>query len=102
MTESEGGAASRDLAARCHPAAAWAVEQRGVRVIRRDTGTSRHLDYPEAALWDLLIRRVPSSRLIAMMGTLTGEAPPAIRAWITRTVRQWNNEGWIVGGEDDG
>ena len=102
MHEATDPGESSELAARCHPATVWAVDQTGVRVLRRDTGKTRHLPYPDAAVWDLVTRRVPAPRLVTMISTLIGEERSSAGAWIARTIRQWKQEGWLIGGEGDG
>lgn len=87
---------------RCPPDVVWAVESAGLTLIRRDTGTRLALGYPEAALWDLLSRKVPLQRVIPMMAAIAGIELQAAHAWVVETIGAWARGGWLVQGRGDG
>lgn len=82
----------------CHTDVVWSVESDSLNIIRRDTGTRLSLKYPEAALWDLLTRRVPIHRVIEMIAAIAGMEPEAARVWCIDTIGVWTREGWLTKG----
>ncbi len=92
---------SRSLTYQCHPQAAWIVEKYGLSLVHPDTGQSMRLNYPEAALWDLLSRGLPVQRAAVIMTVISKMAPGAVLRWIVETLDYWAQAGWlIIGGED--
>jgi len=80
----------------CSPAVAWAVEQTGLTLLHRETGRTRALPYPQAALWDLLSRARPWNRLGETMAAIMGVDRVVAEAWMKDTVLDLAQEGWLV------
>jgi hypothetical protein len=79
-----------------HPDVAWTVERRGLSLVHRITGARLNLDYPEAALWDLLHRNAEPGKIVRVMAAITGRGPSSARTWIVTTVEGWITGGWLL------
>ena len=83
------------------PGTTWTVEPTTLMVV--DTmGVVSRLDYPDAAIWDLLTRGYPPrqvSRMIAAIARLdTGVAEAAVRS----AVEAWARVGLVEAVDEDG
>jgi hypothetical protein len=86
---------------RVHPETTWAVVSSGVVLVRRDIGQTLALGYPEAALWDFVVRDIPMDRVRQMVAALTNTGAED-SAWIGRTLRLWSEQGWVLDAECHG
>jgi hypothetical protein len=92
----------RSIAYHCHPETTWTVQKEGLFLVRRDTGESIIVNYPEAALWDLVSRQVPIHRVMKMMTFVNHADLDTVRSWIVKTIEIWMHEGWLIAKGDDG
>ena len=89
--------ATEDRAERLHPegetrlpaAISWVVETRGIRLIRPGKGGAVWLDYPRAAVWDLLARRYPPLQVIPMLQAIAGLDAAAAARLLSECVAAW-------------
>ncbi len=92
----------RRLPLQCHPGTKWVVETRGTALLRTDTGASAELGYPDAALWDFVVRNVEYPRMVAMIAALAHCDSASASAWIEGRFRQWTDDGWLEDGDVHG
>jgi hypothetical protein len=87
---------------RCHPDLAWSVENNTTILIRRDTGATSTLGYPEAALWDFLSRGIPLQRIVPLIAAIAGMEKSSAHAWMAGAIDEWTAAGWLIEAEQDG
>jgi hypothetical protein len=85
-----------------HPDVAWVVEKSGIRLIRKDTGTSELIIYPEAMLWELLSCNKPYERLVNIITAVAGLSKETAEHFIRKKVGDWIREGWLAVQASDG
>lgn len=78
-----------------HPEVAWSVEARGISLIRHGSGQRLFLAYPEAALWDFIVRRVPHAQISRMYSALAQMPAPAAEPAMNRLLLEWVEGGWL-------
>ena len=87
---------------RLAPDLRWAVEPTGLILFDLRTDRTWRLDYPHAALWDLLSRGYRSDRLERSLGAIAGLEVRATRRLLRETLDTWCAEGLILKeGSDD-
>ena len=84
----------------CAPDVFWTVQSAGVLVLNARTGVSAELRYPEAAVWDLLMRGRDRMRMVRILSVVAGLTTPSARREIERCIAQWQLSGWIVQSTD--
>lgn len=81
----------------CAPHVTWSVDSSCVRLVNLQRGVLATLRYPDAALWDFVVRGVGERRMVAMMrhiGAFAGEAETLL--FIRSRLREWEEQGWIT------
>jgi hypothetical protein len=78
------------------PDVVWAVEPSGVRLINRGSGSTLCLQYPEAALWDFVSRRVHPPESLRMYASVAGISPAEADVAIKLILTEWTDKGWLV------
>jgi hypothetical protein len=73
----------------------WVVEGRGVRVLDEVARHAETLDYPAAALWELLLRGHDSGEAAAMLSWISGVPVEQARDEVAGCVRRWRVAGWL-------
>jgi hypothetical protein len=85
------------LVFQCAPDVVWMSAPDGIRVEAVERGLSLTLGYPQAALWDFVVRGVGEVRAIGMMRHIGGFADEsATFEFVARSVREWQQQGLIV------
>lgn len=85
------------LVFQCAPDVVWVSAPDCIRVEAADRGLSLTLGYPQAALWDFVVRGVSEVRTIGMMRHIGGFADESVTLeFIARSVREWQQQGLIV------
>ena len=81
------------------PGVAWTVERRGVLLLG-DGG--RMLAYPEAAIWDLLVRGNTLDQVSGKLSAIAGVPAEAARRLTGEWVERWSGEGLLTPGGSRG
>jgi len=92
-----------DAGVTCRTAAGvqWVVERTGLILLRPNRPPVR-VDYPEAAIWDLLSRPYDFDTTAAMMQHIAALDETAARDLVTKTVNDWLEEGFLERTHGDG
>lgn len=82
---------------RSAPNVTWTVDAGCVQLVSVSRGVLARLPYPDAALWDFVVRGVDGSRTIAMMKHIGGFTDDdAVSSFIDARLREWVRKGWIT------
>jgi hypothetical protein len=84
------------------PGVTWAVDIYYISLVQIERHRQLRLSYPDAMLWDLIYRRVPMQRVIALVTALAVGERGAAEKWIDNKIAQWINEEWLIAGEVHG
>jgi len=87
---------------RLAPQVEWCVEPWGLMVVDRQSGTTRSLHYPCAAVWDLVSRGCSIGRMARMVGAIAGVEPPQAEGLIVDIVEEWVGSGLLIEVDGDG
>jgi hypothetical protein len=79
----------------------WVVQAHGVRVSDELARRSETLDYPEAAIWELLLRGHSVREAGAALQWILEVPADQAQGLVARCVREWTGAGWLEtkGGE---
>jgi hypothetical protein len=69
----------------------WTTDINCVKIYVGNTHQTRILQYPEAALWDLIFHQYSKVRLVSMMAAITNKNPAETEKWINRTLDDWSS-----------
>ena len=86
----------------CKPEVAWVVEDDGILLVNRATGTTRFLGYPEAAVWDLLSRGRSFARAVSTLRATTERDAAEAERLVRDCIRQWVDAGILTEASDHG
>jgi hypothetical protein len=68
----------------------WTTDINCVKIYNGKTHKLGILQYPEAALWDLISQQYSMHRMTSIMAAITGKDTAEIRGWIKRTMDEWS------------
>jgi hypothetical protein len=86
----------------CVPDVTWMVESDGVRVVTLAGGLRTRLEYPEAALWDFIVRGISAARTTAMMKHIGAFATDEdTQAFVADRLHAWQQRGLIAARPSD-
>ncbi|MDR2549546.1 MAG: hypothetical protein LBD10_05020 [Desulfobulbus sp.] len=74
------------------------VERQGIVLLDPQRNRQLHLAYPEAAVWDLLIRRWPATTMRSMLAVIAGIGEDEADRLIAVCLDRWRTEGWLEPG----
>ena len=72
----------------------WSVERASI-LVSDGRGGAQALAYPEAAVWDLVSRGYPFSRVVALMAHIAAVDSSAAETLVRSTMEQWAANGWV-------
>jgi len=78
----------------------WAVETRGVLLINEATGAVVTVEYPQAAIWDLLTRGESNRQIARKLCAIASLDPDAAEALVRETLAAWREAGFLAREED--
>lgn len=81
------------------PNVRWAVDRFTVKVTGA-SGGARTLQYPEAAVWDLVSRGYPFAKVVAMITHIAGVDEAGADALVRASLDDWSRNGYIEAGAD--
>jgi hypothetical protein len=81
---------------RSSPGISWIVQDHGVQVIDELARRSQILLYPEAVIWELLLRGHTLQNATAMLGWILGITVAEAHKHIERCAHEWLGAGWII------
>jgi len=73
----------------------WFVEEHGVLIIDELSRDSVRLSYPEAAVWDLLVRGSSTLRTASLLREGFALTESEARILVENCVRQWRDIAWL-------
>jgi hypothetical protein len=82
------------------PGIRWIVEERGVRIIDELARRSEALGYPEAAVWELLLRGHSLPETVRMVRHIAGVTGAQAQMSVERCIDRWCKAGWLTGREN--
>jgi hypothetical protein len=78
----------------------WSVEVRGIVLLNEATGVVRSLEYPQAAIWDLITRGYSFEKTKRLVSAITSLGPEAARELIVASLERWTDDGFLTKGRD--
>ncbi|MGE5391380.1 MAG: hypothetical protein ACM3PE_09995 [Deltaproteobacteria bacterium] len=84
------------------PGMTWAVEENGILLIDPASGRQSFLEYPEAALWDLLSRCHSVERAAPVMKAVIRSRGDCCQDWSLEQLQIWADEGWLLREDSNG
>jgi len=86
----------------CAPDVAWVVETDAIVVVHGGTGAAYSLEYPEAAIWELLGRGYSYERVVSMLPTIASLSSSAAEQRVLHALDAWTEVGLLVGADGHG
>ena len=86
---------------RVAPGIRWVVETHSILISDGSTEPVR-IEYPEAALWDLVTRRHRTERCVALLAYIAGLDAAGAERLANETLETWERAGFLVSTGDDG
>lgn len=74
----------------------WVVEQQGILLIDRRTNRHTWLSYPEAAIWDLVARKIPEKRLLRMLAVISATNEREAAKLLQRCLEKLHKDNWLL------
>lgn len=84
------------IAYQCTPHTRWAVEVWGIVLIHLKTGIVCRLNYPQAAVWDLLTHGYSYDRLVRMLTAITSLQADEVEKLLAESLENWVDAGFLV------
>jgi hypothetical protein len=84
----------------CTDALSWSVETGSILLFAR--GRCFRLDYPKAAIWDILARGQSMDTAMSKTALIARLGRDETAALVADCILEWRREGWLHAGEDDG
>jgi hypothetical protein len=78
------------------------VEQDQVLLVDTRTGAVRPLGYPQAAIWDLIVRDSSWRGIVCKMGAIASLDAEAAERLVREAVDSWLEAGFLVAEEERG
>jgi hypothetical protein len=85
-----------NTAYRSSPGISWIVQVHGVQVIDELARRSQILLYPEAVIWELLLRGHTLQNSADMLRWILGTTVAEAHKHIERCAHEWLGTGWII------
>jgi hypothetical protein len=73
----------------------WTMDLNCVKVYDSIYHKIEIIEYPGAALWDLIQQKYPVDQIILMMAALTKDDKSHAEEWITKAIQAWLNRGLV-------
>ena len=74
----------------------WLAEEHGVLVIDELARRSEALNYPEAAVWELLLRGHSLPETVSMLKYIAGITDERAQLCVEQCVDRWCKAGWLT------
>ncbi len=75
------------------PSIRWIVEEKGVRIFHARKGELFFLEYPAAAVWDLLLRDPGRRSIVPKLAAILGRPEPQARSILRSCLRRFADAG---------
>jgi hypothetical protein len=79
-----------------HPHVSWIVETRGIHIINKQTNRTCFLNYPRAAIWDLMTRDNSFDRIITFISIISSVNRIKARQLVCESVEEWIKKGFLL------
>lgn len=79
----------------CAAHAAWAVEHDGILLIDQKKGVAQYIGYPEAMIWDMLVRGRGLDCIQASISAVLALSNEKAGCFLANTVENWKKYGWL-------
>ena len=79
----------------------WVVEARGIRVIDELARCTQVLQYPEAGVWELLMRGHSLQQTSSMISHIAALSSEQADALVEQCVGAWRKAGWLAECDDN-
>lgn len=80
----------------CAPHVVWAVESKGVLLLDKNSGSVLHLDYPQAAVWDLINKSYSFDQTIRMICAIISMNTAQAKQLIVESLDVWTQAGFLT------
>ena len=77
------------------PHITWTIESQGICLMDTRSGNSSYLAYPEAALWDLLMRGYAHPEILEMLSAITSVKKERTTVFIQDCITEWLETGYL-------
>ncbi len=80
----------------------WAVEADGILLLSDDSGATRFLAYPQAAIWDLMSRGNPLRQIAVKMCAIASLSPSEAEQLVLECADDLTAGGFLESGDEHG
>jgi hypothetical protein len=80
----------------------WSVEGKGILLLNQHSGDVLRLDYPLAALWDLMHKNYPPDKLIDMLSIIAAMDTGQTERLVAETLNAWAQAGFLIKNAENG
>jgi len=80
----------------CAPHVKWAVETRGIILVDQNTRLAHSLNYPHAALWDLINRGHSFDKTVRMLCAIVSMEAKEAEQFLLESLDEWAEAGFLV------
>lgn len=80
----------------CAPQVTWAVETEGIILINKHNGMVCLLNYPKAAVWDLISQRYSYNQTISLVSLICSLDRDVAERLVLESLEGWVKAGFLV------
>jgi len=80
----------------CAPHVVWSVERKGVLLLNQNSGSILHLDYPQAAVWNLISKSYSFDQTIPMLCAIASMNTAQAKQLVVESLDVWIQAGFLT------
>ena len=92
----------RTVTYQCAPYIRWVVELHGIVVINEKSGAVCSVQYPEAAIWDMISRKYSYEQIVPILCAITSSSSHEVEKLLVESLEQWTETGFLIKTENNG
>ena len=89
-----------NISYQCMAAVQWVVEAGSIVLVNRESGATCSLEYPQAAIWDLMTRDYLYEQMLPMLSAITGLDKKNVHAILVESLKDWERNGFSLKTEE--
>jgi hypothetical protein len=67
----------------------FAIDLKGIAVVNKEIGAHLFIDYPEAAVWSILLETSEKKKSIEMLRAILGKSTSETNLYIAKCIMKW-------------
>jgi hypothetical protein len=77
------------------PHVVWTVERKGILLLDQHSGAVLRLEYPQAAVWDLLHKKYEFDQMIRMLSVIAAMDTGRSKQLLVESLTAWTQAGFL-------